>query len=275
MAIKTIMVHLTPDEHSQGRLAAAVRLTKRLDGYLLALYVASPVHLPPGAEGRGASAAYLQSARESAREKAGGIEASVKSVCEEAGVPYRWVYGESDHLEHILEEAHHVDLIMIGQVSLDSFEDRLMLQMPEKLVIEAGGPVLVLPKGHEGDGLDHANNVMIAWSYSKEAIRAVRDSLSILEAAGNVTLLTCDVAGGSDAAVPVLHYLERHGIQATHISSKEGGHVGEEILTAAKENAADIIVMGAYGHVGLLDKLFGSTTRYVVGHTEVPLLISH
>ena len=275
MAIKTIMVHLTPDENSKARLAAAVRLATRLDGHLLALYVASPVHLPPGAEGRGASAAYLAAARETAREMAGEVEEGARNACEAAGVPWRWVYGEADHLEHFLEEAHHVDLIVIGQVSIESFEDRLMLQMPEKLVMEAGGPVLVLPKGHEGDGLDHANRVMIAWSYSKEAIRALRDSLAILKAADTVILFTCVKDGVEAASEPVLHYLERHGIAAEHVSHDGVGHVGDEILDAAHEVDADIVVMGAYGHTGLFDKLFGSTTRYIISHTDVPLFISH
>ncbi len=275
MTIKTIMVHLTPDENSKARLEAAVKLAKRLDGYLLTLYVAAPVHLPPGAEGRGASAAFLANAREKARNMAGDVEESARKACEDAGVPWRWVYGHSDHLEDILAEAHHVDLTIIGQVSIDRFEDRLMLQLPEKLAMDAGGPVLVLPTGHVGDGLDKANTVMVAWTYSKEAIRAVRESLSILKSADRVVLLTCASNDGTADAEPILNYLERQGVSAEHQNGSKDGSLGDQILDKAHENKADMIVMGAYGHTGFIDKLFGSTTRYVVGHTDLPLLISH
>lgn len=275
MSIKTIMVHLAPDDHSADRLAAAVNLTKDIGGHLLVLYVAAPVSLPAGAAGRGASAAYLAAARETAQENAGKVEAEARAACEGAGISWRWIYGESNHLEQIMEEVHHVDLTIIGQVSIDSFEDHLMLLLPEKLVIGAGGPVLVLPKGYKGIGLESLNSVLIAWSYSREAIRAVRDSLTLLSSASKVTLLTCGDDDAGSVSAPVLHYLERHGINAEHLHHGDSHHIGEEILVAASSVDADLIVMGAYGHTGFIDKLFGSVTRYVVGHTDAPLLISH
>lgn len=277
MAIKTLLVHLAPDPDCETRLTAAVTIAKRLDAHLIALYVATPVHLPAGAEGRGASAIFLQEARENAREKAGGVEAHVRESCEAAGVTFDWVYGEADHLDELLEEVHHVDLTILNQVSFDHFEDRLMFQLPEKLVMGAGGPVLVLPKGTTDMDLDELGTVLIAWTYSKEAIRALRDSLPLLEKAKAVKLFTCGQHPKSerDQAKAVLDYLKRHGIQADHINHSLSGHAGEEILDTAETIHADLIVMGAYGHTSLLDKLFGSASRYVIGHSDVPLLMSH
>lgn len=277
MAIKTLLVHLAPDPDWEARLEAAAGMARQLGAHLVALYVATPVHLPPGAQGRGASAAYLREARETAREKTAAIRNAVTTVCEASGVSHEWHYGEADHLESLLEIVHHVDLTVLNQVSFDQFEDRLTFQLPERLMIGAGGPVLVLPKGHSAVDLDRMGTVLIAWTYSREAIRAVRDSLPILAKAKSVTLFICGQAPkeDTDPSEAVIAYLERHGIHATLVGESLSGHAGEEILQMADSMKADLIVMGAYGHTSLLDKLFGSASRYVIGHTRVPLFMSH
>ncbi len=277
MAIKTLLAHLAPDPDCENRLNVAAGLAKKLNAHLLALYVATPVHLPPGAEGRGASALYLHEARESAREKSVAIKQLVDDVCAQVGVSYEWIYGEEDHLDQLLNEVHHVDLTVLNQVSFDSFEDRLMYQLPEKLVIGAGGPVLVIPKGMKAFDLDAVGTILVAWTYSKEAIRALRDSLPMLAKAKSVHLLTCgtDRNVTSETAKPVVDYLKRHGIAVSQITQAQSGHAGEEILLTAEAVKAEMVVMGAYGHTSFLDKLFGSASRYVIGHSHIPLLMSH
>jgi nucleotide-binding universal stress UspA family protein len=279
MTIRTMLVHLAPDPDCEARLNAAVSMAKRLEAHLTTLYVAVPVHMPAGAEGRGASIAYLAAARETAREKAAEVEARAKAACEAAGVTWSWVFGEADHLEDLLEHVHHVDLTVINQVSFDSFEDRLMFQLPEKLVIGAGGPVLVLPKGTHDLDVNGFGTVLIAWTYSKEAIRAVRDAMPLLHRADKVRVLSCG-PGPKDADADavekeIMFYLESHEIEAEHISHSVRGHAGEEILDTAEAVKADLIVMGAYSHTSFLDKLFGSASRYVISHTTVPILMSH
>ena len=55
MAIKTVLVHLANDPDWENRLLAGQELSRELSAHLIALYVAHPVHMPPGVEGRGAS----------------------------------------------------------------------------------------------------------------------------------------------------------------------------------------------------------------------------
>lgn len=277
MTMRTLLVHLAPDPDWETRLTASISMAKRLEAHLTALYVAAPVHMPAGAKGRGASAAFLAAARETAREKAGAVEAHVRAACDAAGISWDWVYGHADHLDDLLEHVHHVDLTIINQVSLDSFEDRLMYQLPEKLVIDAGGPVLVLPKGTQDIDLNTLGTVLIAWTYSKGAIRAMRDAMPILHRAKDVQLVTCgDPPEEGDAPQKaVLSYLSRHGIEAGHIAHSISGHAGEEILDTAEAVKAELIVMGAYQHQSILDKMFGSASRYVISHTSVPVFMSH
>jgi nucleotide-binding universal stress UspA family protein len=44
-----------------------------------------------------------------------------------------------------------------------------------------------------------------------------------------------------------------------------------EILTAAKDVKADLIVMGTHGRTGLAHLLFGSVAEHVVSHGPVPV----
>lgn len=277
MAIKNLLVHLAPDDHWSGRLDAALDLARELDAHLTTLYVALPVHTPTGVEGRGASAAFLAEAGESARKKAEETKHEVTSRCEKAGVRWEWAYGDSDHLEDLLHVVHHTDLTIVSQMLPHGLEDRLMLQLPEKLVIGAGGPVLVLPRDMQGFRFAATSHAMIAWSYSREAIRALRDALPILKTMQKVSLLIC--SGEKPAAetrdAPVLAYLKRHGINAVALDRPLDGHAGEEILAAAAEISADLIVMGAYGHFGLIDKLVGTASRHVISNTPLPILMSH
>jgi hypothetical protein len=50
------------------------------------------------------------------------------------------------------------------------------------------------------------------------------------------------------------------------------GEVADHILSAARVDEADLIVMATSGHHGFLDALRGSTTERILHGTEVPLL---
>ena len=46
------------------------------------------------------------------------------------------------------------------------------------------------------------------------------------------------------------------------------------ILRLAEEVAADLIVMGAYGHTRIREWILGSTTSHIVRKTRVPVLLA-
>lgn len=276
MAIKTVLVHLAHDPDWENRLDAGIELARELDAHLIALFVAHPVHMPAGIEGRGASHAFLREATERARRKAADAEDAVRMICQSSGLSWEWTYGEDSHLDRLMEQVHRTDLTIVSQVSIHSFEDRLMFQMPEELILNAGGPVLILPKGYRLQGFDHPHHLLIAWHPTTQAIRAVRDTLPLLKAAEKVTVLTCEPGhkdANSDADIRA--YLARHGIAAAGEHRGDAREVGETILATAERLDATAVVMGAYGHTGLRERLFGGPTRYVISHTHLPVIMSH
>jgi len=51
--------------------------------------------------------------------------------------------------------------------------------------------------------------------------------------------------------------------------------MGEQLLAGAREDGADLLVMGGYGHTPWRELLFGGATRAVVGTSLLPVLLSH
>jgi nucleotide-binding universal stress UspA family protein len=50
---------------------------------------------------------------------------------------------------------------------------------------------------------------------------------------------------------------------------------GEQVLAEARDEGADLLVMGGYGHRPWRELLFGGATRQIVGHSLLPVLIAH
>ncbi len=49
------------------------------------------------------------------------------------------------------------------------------------------------------------------------------------------------------------------------------GHARDEILTAAEQAGADLIVMGTHGRRGVAHLFIGSVAEYVVRHAKIPV----
>ncbi|MFK7867239.1 MAG: universal stress protein [Alphaproteobacteria bacterium] len=276
MAIKTLLVHLTPEADSLNRLNIAANLTKSLDGHLVCLYVAHPVHLPSGIEGRGASLSYLAESKKLAVKKQDEMHQQVKDICGQNDISFEWVFDHEDHLESLLAVVHHVDLTIVGRVQFNHLEDRLLHNFVEELIMKAGGPVLMLPANIESFSFDGVKNILIAWNYSAQSIRAIRDYMEFVQKADKVLLVEGGIDKQSANLDAIDAYLARHGVSNIKILNHDmQGHAGDEILEIADHHKVDAIIMGAYGHHGILDRLIGSATRWVISHSDVPLLLSH
>jgi nucleotide-binding universal stress UspA family protein len=83
---------------------------------------------------------------------------------------------------------------------------------------------------------------------------------------------------GSDQEIPsvdVAQHLARHGVnvEVQHIVSDID--VAASILSYAADSAADLLVMGAYGHSRLREFILGGVTRGMLQSMTVPVLMSH
>jgi manganese transport protein len=83
---------------------------------------------------------------------------------------------------------------------------------------------------------------------------------------------TAEVEAGEQYLERTAQSLRDQGVTVetaiTHSSSPT-----KEIVRYAKEIAPDLVIMGAHGHGGLKDLIFGTTISPVRHHLQVPMLI--
>jgi nucleotide-binding universal stress UspA family protein len=120
------------------------------------------------------------------------------------------------------------------------------------------------------------DNIAVGWNGSAEATRALAASLPFLGAAQAVTILTIGDKHQESAAA-LIAYLGWYDVKAKHrhVPAVSGVGPGEQLLSAARDESADLLVMGGYGHMPWREFLFGGATREVVGASLLPLLLSH
>jgi nucleotide-binding universal stress UspA family protein len=286
MSYGTILVHLNDSRRASRLLAYSVELARAFEARLIGLHVfpalrlKPPIPLPVGED-------VLGSLRWSIDEEGQHI----KSLFDETTVSEAFV-GEwrsitserTDPARIVVARARAVDLVVASQAD-PTWDLSILLDFPERLAIESGRPVLVVPNHLAVAALP--KSVVIAWNPSREATRALFDALPLLKGAHKVQLLTIDERDhpGEGAfyhredVLPVsaiAEVLRCHGVKATISEVKPGiTSIGELLCGQAIEHETDLLVMGAYGHARLREFVFGGATRHVFRNMTIPVLFSH
>jgi nucleotide-binding universal stress UspA family protein len=275
MLTKTIVVHLEHSDLGRARVATAVELATRQRAHLTGLFL-SLEDFDGDLYGR-ARGRVLDGARQD-RISDESLQARLhfEAACKSAGLGSFRFASEIGEDERDLEaHARAADLLIVSDVQERSMEDRFVRGLPETLALSSGLPVLVLPQ--EFEGAFDPQNVLVAWKSSREAVRAVRDNLTLLRDAERVTVLSVGTSEetGRLPADQVIHFLERHGIQAELRKDYGDNQAGKVLMSTAEEIGADAVIMGANGHPSWRNLILGNTTRYVLRHHRMPLILSH
>jgi nucleotide-binding universal stress UspA family protein len=273
VTIKTIMVHLANDAGHRARLELGQALARRFHAHLLLLYVTTPVQMPAAVAGRAASAVYLEEARERSEEQAAAIEREMErtNLGPDASWEFRIDHGE--HIKVLTDYSLYADLAIVGKAGQGDAVDLVTLHRPDDLPLNAGCPVLVVPPT-----TPHLDGpILVAWKPGKEVARAVHGALPLLVGAPKVYVLPARAKDGIETPGLVLgDYLARHGASVEVLPEDDDrGEPGERICYQARALDCCMVVMGAYGRSRLSEILFGGTTRYVLRHTDLPVLLSH
>jgi nucleotide-binding universal stress UspA family protein len=145
--------------------------------------------------------------------------------------------------------------------------------LTEAALFASGRGTLLVPPGYRTP--DAIRGVLIAWNDTREAARAVAEALPLISRASKVDVVLVD-AETDAAASDLARYLDRHGAKVTVACVASAGRsVAETILTEARRQSSDLIVMGGYGHSRLREWVMGGTTLDVLQTSTVPLLIAH
>jgi nucleotide-binding universal stress UspA family protein len=277
MSYKTILVHLNDKRRAESMLEPAIQLATRYNSHLMGLHVdaimaAPPLSLTYASSGPGSVAAEERGNGEAIAALFNRMTAGGACIAEwqRLKVPL------GDLVSVVVEHGRTADLIVAGQADPD-WDLSPVLDFPERLALESGRPVLVIP--YVGRYPLIGRNVVIAWKAGRETTRAVFDALPLLKGAEKVHIL--EVKGRADentlgAGTSIAASLARHGVKPTvRTSVAPDISVGDEILSRLSDLDADLLVMGAYGHSRMREMVFGGVTRDIARHMTVPTLFSH
>jgi nucleotide-binding universal stress UspA family protein len=271
------MVHVDVEPKSDARVRLAAQLADRFASTLIGI---SACVLPPyPAEG-----AYFVT-----REFVEQEQQDILAALQHTEAFFRAAAGEqgskSEYLEwrsaidlpenFVVSEARSADLVIVGRAP--SPLDICRCLDPGAAVLRVGRPMLVVPPGV--DTLQ-AERILIGWKDSREARRALRDSLPLLHEAKSVAIVeVCD--DGMEASArrhveDVARYLTRHRISVGSAAAAVAKHgIASHMTDLARVEGADLIVTGAYGHSRLGEWIFGGVTRELLASSPVCCLMSN
>ncbi|AWN42796.1 universal stress protein [Methylobacterium durans] len=174
-------------------------------------------------------------------------------------------------LPFLVAQSAAADLVVVGRKTEPG--PMLFSVNPGDLVMHLGRPVLVVPPGV--DHLD-AKRVAVGWKNTREARRAVQDALPFLKRASQVVVISVDDRDSAADPQDIVGFLQAHDVYATAVRrDTDGAAASEALIDAASEQAADLLVTGAYGHGRFREWAFGGVTRDLLAYAPICCLMSH
>ena len=278
MGIKTILTFCDTSPQTEVRLKIATELASGFGAHLIGTFVRGQIVVPAYMEaGVGVDLIMLQEKRLDELQSKG--KALFDKVTGPSGLNCEWRATRGDIYEQATMHARYADLIVTGQYDPKLRDPDVVSDLAEMIALQAGRPVLVVP--YIGVKQPVGQHILVAWNASREATRAVKDSLPFLKAAKQVTVLAIDPRGGAEGhgeqpGADIAGYLARHGVKVTASqTASDKVDPADVLLSRAADLNVDLIVMGAYGHSRLREMVLGGATRKVMQSMTVPVLVSH
>lgn len=196
----------------------------------------------------------------------------VRDAMDLAGCAFDWTVADAgEPPAQTALRARLVDLVLLARPHANQGAG---LVFAETLIRHGGAPCLLIPDTWDSDRpLDHA---VLAWNGSRQAKRAMDDALPLLRDAKRVSLLS--VGPGEGLAREhdgLIAHLRRQGVDADLAVVPEGhGGRGPALLTWCGRNAADLLVMGAFGRTPRSERWFQGATWIALTTAQLPVLMS-
>ncbi|WP_105438937.1 universal stress protein [Neorhizobium sp. T25_13] len=275
MSFKTVLAMIGNMEPAAD-LARAMEIATELEAHLSVMVIGLAV---PATMGDFPAGTVWLDQRDQDLRLLDGIQKQTAGACEANGLSFDVdvVYADGGFVsEEIHRRALYADVLVIGDgVRADTILTRRIV---DGGVFEARRPLLLAPKGRRTTLKPH--RILLAWNSRTEAAQAAREALDMMTWAEEVHVVLVDpdtsywVSGGEPGA-DVAAYLARHGINVVVEQLLSGDRLVEDVLERhALEINADLIVMGAYGHSRLRERIFGGVTASILEENRFPVLIA-
>ncbi len=310
MRPKDILVVLDDSRQSTIVLRVAVELARRfgarLEGICPLGLLAAAAYLRAGGEepslvgGVGTGAGILAPlepapepavpAPDSPPERAERIGVALREELRRCGLDGNFVTSVGRPGGAVAARGRKADIVVLGQPEPGQAAPSAHRHMAEDVLMTSGRPVLMIP--FAGDFKSVGSNVLIGWSETPEAARAVHDAMALADAAARFTVLTVRYGPAPDDRIELpgaeaARHIARHGFEAKAAETVAEANLpasfivrpslteADALLNGAADISADLLAVGCYGHSRTREMVLGGVTRDLLGHMTLPVLMSH
>lgn len=280
MAMRNILVHVDADERSAATVKAALSVARRFDARLSGFFVVPDIAMAAATPGGAMMNARLVEEMQAEADREAEIAEKIfRDVADAPGKPAQWT--STDAMGKGTRAAAttatlYADLIVAGGC-LDEVDRGTRSVYPQDLVVDSGRPLLLVPLARTEEV--KIGKILVAWSESREAARAVFDALPFLELAESVNVATVmkDKMDSPAPAEKIARTLADRGVTASvdTVLAEDGQTTSAALFEHAARTGAELLVAGAYSHSRLREGLFGGVTKSIFDSSPLPALLSH
>jgi nucleotide-binding universal stress UspA family protein len=280
--IRSILVPLVGPLLGPEPLDVGFALAQRFEAYLDAFHPALDPAASAAYLGEGTTGALIETVVEAAEEESSRRMQAARALFDErlgragdVGGRAQFLTDRRRDTDLVAVRARVSDLTILPLSGVRN--DPSTAAVWEALLYESGRPALLAPDSGGGERLRRPGTVLIAWTESPEAARAVAYAAPFWSQA--TRLVAVPISGDKLDALGT--YVGRHGgkMEAEVLPRIERGALedsrGEAILQIVDRIGADMIVMGAYTHGRLRRFIMGGVTKTIVENTTIPVLMAH
>jgi len=262
MSLQNILVHLDHTPQSEGRFELALALAASHRCLLSGFFPIAPPYFS-----KTSRAAELDQ-----------VKAELAKRATARDVRLQWLENDDwrttlSVAEQLILQSYYSDLVVIGKPDAAA-GPRSLADLPERLVIAAGTPVLIVPP--RGTFNPVPQRVVVAWRAGRASVRSLRDALPLLQQAKQVKILCLATApeqatGEACGFEQLCAQLARHGVATeTECLVAAGIGLGDALLNRAVDASADLLVVGGFAY-----KQPMPVAEHLVKHTTIPVFMSH
>ena len=268
----SIMVAVDLGPAAVDRVKLAGRLADRFSSHLIgvaAKAIPTPMYFETGV---GTGPSIMELAEKRANEEFAQAEKLFRDAVAMRN-SIEWRQAARPGALFVCEQARAADLLIVGRRGPEDLPQGSLGVNPGDVVMQCGRPILVVPPNQSVS----AERIVIAWKDTREARRAVADSMPFLKQAKMVFVTSIADDGEAAGATDVMAYLQRHGVACEPLvwAARAANEPADEILDIAGEEGADLVVCGAYGHSRMREWIFGGVTRALLETSPVACFMSH
>lgn len=285
MSLRDLVVVLNGSPRDEAKLRLGAALARQHDAHLTGfcplelLFPADMSFALGGYPDLWALPEFSRQVEEKARARAAGIETAFRELLRREAIAGDWQFDTGALLPALIGRVQTTDLVVMGQADPDNPPPAIARTLIEDVLMMSGRPVLLVPFAGIFERI--GANVLIGWTRTREAARAVHDALAVIEPGAQVTVLTVEQPGQTSAGTlpgaDIAEHLSRHGVEvsAARTVTAPGLSPADALLDYASDSAADLLVLGGYGHSRTREMILGGVTRDILRHMTLPVLMSH